>query len=216
MKSKNNLTHTVANTMEEWIASGKWGMNERIPTETELIALFNVSRNTLREAIRGLAQAGLLEIKQGNGTFVRAQSRLQTALWQASTESPLQDTIAVRLALESLAAKLAAKHRTEAQMQHIRDCFLASQQAENQDAFLMADLDFHLSIVAASQNTLLIQIYQQIVTAVEANISAQLTKNECPLAHMHQELFNAIVAQNENAAEAAVISSMQRLKDAMQ
>lgn len=79
MIRKTNRTHLVeqvASQIEELIEAGYWSVGDRIPSEMELIEKFDVSRNTLREAIRALVHAGLLETKQGSGTIVRSANSL--------------------------------------------------------------------------------------------------------------------------------------------
>lgn len=74
--NRQTLVEQVALQMESLIESGEWGVGMRIPAEPELMTELNVSRNTLREAIRALIHAGLLKTKQGDGTYVCSSSAL--------------------------------------------------------------------------------------------------------------------------------------------
>ena len=71
---RTGLVDQVISQLRAQIDSGEWGVGDRIPTESELSDQLEVGRNTVREAVRALAHAGLLEIRQGAGTFVRASS----------------------------------------------------------------------------------------------------------------------------------------------
>src|SRR5699024_5961604 len=75
-----SLVEQVAAQIEELIQSERWTIGKKIPPETDLMEQFAVSRNTLREAIRALVHAGLLETKQGSGTIVRSKKRLEAAI----------------------------------------------------------------------------------------------------------------------------------------
>src|SRR5699024_11650804 len=75
-----SLVEQVAAQIEELNQSERWTIGKKIPPETDLMEQFAVSRNTLREAIRALVHAGLLETKQGSGTIVRSKNILDAAL----------------------------------------------------------------------------------------------------------------------------------------
>ncbi|MBW7458333.1 GntR family transcriptional regulator, partial [Paenibacillus sepulcri] len=70
------LVEQVARQIEAMIESGDWAVGTRIPAEPELMTQLQVSRNTLREAIRALIHAGLLKTRQGDGTYVSSSSAL--------------------------------------------------------------------------------------------------------------------------------------------
>ena len=73
---RTGLVDQVIEQMRKAISSGEWPVGQRIPAEPELVSALGVGRNTVREAVRALAHAGLLEVRQGDGTFVRATSEL--------------------------------------------------------------------------------------------------------------------------------------------
>ena len=77
---RTGLVDQVIEQMRELVASGEWPLNQRIPPEAELVNALGVGRNTVREAVRALAHAGLFEVRQGDGTFVRATSELSGAV----------------------------------------------------------------------------------------------------------------------------------------
>src|SRR5713226_4923718 len=64
------VTHDAIETIRELIASGKWGPGTRLPREADLAAQLGLSRNSLREAVRALSLARVLEVRQGDGTYV--------------------------------------------------------------------------------------------------------------------------------------------------
>src|SRR5437016_14463405 len=64
------VTHDAVESIRELIASGEWGPGTRLPREADLAAQLGLSRNSLREAVRALALARVLEVRQGDGTYV--------------------------------------------------------------------------------------------------------------------------------------------------
>lgn len=70
------LSDQVIAELRNQITSGEWPVGSRIPTEPELVEQLGVARNTVREAVRALAHNGLLDIRQGSGTYVIATSEL--------------------------------------------------------------------------------------------------------------------------------------------
>ena len=70
----------VMTQLEGLIESGEWPVGSKIPAEPELVAALGVGRNTVREAVRALEHAGLLEPRRGDGTYVRATSGLRAAI----------------------------------------------------------------------------------------------------------------------------------------
>src|SRR5256714_8180162 len=105
--------------MRELVASGEWPLGQRIPPESELVTALGVGRNTVREAVRALAHSGLLEVRQGDGTYVRTTSEVSGAIRRlCGTE--LREVLQVRRSLEVEGARLAATARTEAELRKLR------------------------------------------------------------------------------------------------
>ncbi|MEH7253297.1 GntR family transcriptional regulator, partial [Neobacillus niacini] len=116
---KKSLVEQVYSQMKLMIKNGDWPIGSRIPVEVELINKFGISRNTLREAVRALAQIGLLETKQGDGTFVKSTSELNAILHKRIQNSSITEIMEVRHALERQAASLACLRRTEVDLKQM-------------------------------------------------------------------------------------------------
>src|SRR5690606_1420434 len=102
----------VIEQLRDAVRQGEWAVGERIPTESELASTLGVGRNTVREAVRALAHSGLLEVRQGDGTYVRATNEVSGAL-RRLCGARLREALHVRRALEVEAARLAATERTQ-------------------------------------------------------------------------------------------------------
>src|SRR3954452_8103932 len=86
------------------ITSGTWPVGSRIPTEPELVERLGVARNTVREAIRALAHNGLLDIRQGSGTYVVATSELAGVMQRRFAGAEQLHIAELRGALETTGA----------------------------------------------------------------------------------------------------------------
>ena len=171
---RTGLVDQVISQLRTQIDSGEWGVGDRIPTESELAAQLEVGRNTVREAVRALAHAGLLEIRQGAGTFVRASSELGGALRRRLERSRLRENLEVRRALEVEAARLAALRHDEEDLTTIDHAMALREEARlNRDmsTFVESDFALHKAVVNATHNMLLIELYSDIAQVVYASIS---------------------------------------------
>lgn len=178
----------------------------KLPSESELMTQFGVSRSTLREAVRVLTHIGLLEVRQGDGTYVRAKTGL-SELARRLQRAAIEEVYEVRRILELEIARLAAQRHDEtdlAQMQESLQQRELARQTGDAVAFLEADIAFHLAVATASKNAVLIEVYQTFVQSLRQAL-AKLIKNDNPVgrieqAQFHQQLLNAIAARDANAA----------------
>lgn len=216
--NRKSLVEQVAEQIEQLIEQGHWTVGEKIPPEMELMEEFDVSRNTLREAIRALVHAGLLEAKQGSGTVVRSASALGAALKRRVKKSTMMETLEVRLALEKQAAQMAAKHRTEADLAQLNACIRNCEDAsanDDLDQFITSDIQFHKTIVQASNNQLLIDLYEHM-TEILYSFVHDLMEMDAPFRfeeELHLELFTAIQKQDEHSAAMYIANYMEVLKE---
>lgn len=201
------LVDQVIEQMRTAIANAEWKVGERIPTEPELVTALGVGRNTVREAVRALSHAGLLEVRQGDGTFVRATSEFSGAVRRlAGTE--LRDVLQVRRTLEVEGARLAATSRTDAELGELTTLLDARERAmEAKDYEVGVDKDaaFHLAVVRCSHNTLLAELYQGLTEVVRASVASTVRTTPSKANVDHRRLLNAIRDKDANraAAEAA-------------
>ena len=171
---RTGLVDQVIGQLRTQIDSGEWGVGDRIPTESELAGQLEVGRNTVREAVRALAHAGLLEIRQGAGTFVLATSELRGALRRRLERSRLRENLEVRRALEVEAARLAAQRHSEEDLATIDHAMALREEArvdQDMGTFVEADFALHKAVVNATHNTLLIELYNDIAQVVYASIT---------------------------------------------
>ncbi len=155
------LSVQIAEQLRAQIETGEWPVGSRIPGEHTLTTAFDASRNTVREAVRALVHAGLLEARPGDGTYVAAASELNGALSRASSKY-VGHVFAVREALEVQAARLAADRIDDDALERLGQLLASRDRSSDPTARLEADLAFHDAVVAASGNPLLAEIYHAL------------------------------------------------------
>ncbi|GIH98059.1 FadR/GntR family transcriptional regulator [Planobispora takensis] len=208
-----SLVDQVIDQLKEQITSNSWKMNAKIPTETVLAEQLGVGRNTVREAVRALTHAGLLECRQGDGTYVRATSELSGAMQRRLRTAEQLEILEVRRALEVEAARLAATRRTDDDIARIESALAAREQAwelGEPGTFVEADLAFHMAVVHATHNRVLIDLYEDFSTALRASITAagtSLNSSYIP----HDAIARAIAAGDASAAERAGHACMEHI-----
>jgi DNA-binding FadR family transcriptional regulator len=149
------------------IEQGQWDAGTRVPSERDLAVEFGVARNTVRRAIAGLAQTGLVEASVGRGTFVASlvPPSLLAALRHAARPITPADAVEVRLLLEPPAAALAATRATPDDYAAIDAALRATLAAADHAAFEAADAALHAAVIAASRNAFLVSLYRVVVAA---------------------------------------------------
>ncbi len=186
-----SVTDDAIDKIQKLIISGSWGPGDRLPKETELAAQLGLSRNSLREAVRALSQLRVLEVRQGDGTYVTS---LEPELLLESTgfvshllvgESAVE-LFEVRRLLEGAAAALAAARTDAAGKEALRATLERMIEAETVEALVEADVDFHAVMARATGNTFL--------------TSLDVTRDE------HRRIYEAIVAGDPELARAAAMA----------
>src|SRR6202046_4827554 len=169
---RSSLAELAVTQLRDQVLSGQWAVGARLPAETELAQQLEVGRSTVREAVRVLVHAALLETRQGSGTYVRSLtpgSDFQARLRRAA----VLEAYEVREALEVQAARLAASRRTDADIGGLRACLAERDRARGEDArFVEADLAFHRAVVAAAHNPLLAEMFDSFAAVLREALIA--------------------------------------------
>ncbi|NGN91275.1 FadR family transcriptional regulator [Nocardioides sp. KC13] len=207
-----SLVDQAIDGMRELLTDGEWAVGARIPPEPELAAALGVSRNTVREAVRALAHTGLLEVRRGDGTYVAAANEVAAMMRRQVGRVDLQHVLEVRHAIETQAAALAAQRRTDDDLQAltaIMERRATAVAAGDADAFVDADAEFHLGVVTATHNPLLIELYAGFEDTLRTMIHLDDETDE--LADEHAAVLDGIRRQDPTAAAAAVTGLLHSL-----
>ncbi|MEM8693112.1 MAG: FCD domain-containing protein [Pseudomonadota bacterium] len=210
-----DLSAQIAKAIRDAIVAGDLIVHQRLPSEAELADQFDVSRPTVREALKRLAAQSLIRTQRGatGGAFVN-HLRFEEAYDQQITTSTLLlsmnavsfDTACeARFALERACAPLAAVRRSPDHLATMRaEIHRQSQPGLSDEAFCASDVTFHRALVDAARNPVL---SYQLAGAVEAmqplmNMITFTARDRSAIIDLHQKIADAIEAHDErNAAD---------------
>ena len=200
---KRSLVDEVIHVIRQNIKNDIWKVDEKIPTEPELVQGLGVGRNTIREAIKILEYLGVLEVKQGLGTFVRMKNDFSIVI-NSIHHSDLYEHVEVRCLLEIEIAKLAARHSTPEDMRDVIACLEDRAATNQQDVanFMLSDKKLHLAIAKATHNKALQATYEYFLnSSYQYTLELVTNKNlPDPNQQIHTELVQAIQHKSESEA----------------
>jgi DNA-binding FadR family transcriptional regulator len=163
------LYEQIVQQIEESILKGTLKAGDQLPAERELAIRFGVSRTAVREAVKALREKGLVEAYSGRGTFitdgtsqaVRQSFDLMVKIGQPEGSTDLAE---VRSILEPEIAALAAERAEESDRATLREAVAVMDRSlKDADAYIEADLDFHLALAEAAANPLILSLIDSIV-----------------------------------------------------
>jgi GntR family transcriptional repressor for pyruvate dehydrogenase complex len=163
------LYEQIVQQIEESILKGTLKTGDQLPAERELAQRFGVSRTAVREAVKALREKGLVEAYSGRGTFITdgtSQAVRQSLDLMAKIGQPegSQYLAELRAILEPEIAALAAARAEEPELATMREAVAVMDRAgRDPDAYIEADLDFHLALAEAAANPLILSLIDSIV-----------------------------------------------------
>jgi GntR family transcriptional repressor for pyruvate dehydrogenase complex len=168
------LYEQIVKQIEESIQKGVLKAGDQLPAERELALQFGVSRTAVREAVKALHEKGLVEPCPGRGTFVTSETSdsIRLTFDRMIRSGPREGTlhlIEVREILEPEIAALAATRVTEESLSELREAVnIMDSSKRDPNAFIEADLDFHLGLAEAAANPLILSLIDSIVGMLRA------------------------------------------------
>lgn len=215
---RQSVSNMIVDDIRSDIVRQKLRAGDRLPSERELAEHYGLSRIPVREALKTLAQMGLVETLHGKGTFIKTpdatplvDSFLQPMF--TGTQAVL-DLVALRKLIESQAAKDAAAHRTEEELAEIQALELACREELAYipkgvvQPFQKADYAFHLAIARASGNRLFHSFLETIEKTLRIhqtyNLLADMQASIHNIERCHAAVVRAIAARDTTAAGAAM------------
>lgn len=205
---RDSLSKQVSEKLEKMIEAGEYPVGERIPTEPELMRLFQVSRNTVREAVQSLTWGGILDVKQGDGTYVRSRSRFGASMNRKYSQASPENIKEARYCIEIAIVRFAAQRRTEEDMERIgRAFYRRREQKTDIKENARGDMEFHVAVAEACHNAILTDLYLSMYDYLESHIEKKSMNTDFDSAEadaQHERLFRAIADGDPDKAEAAV------------
>ena len=208
------LAHGVVAGLKSRILDGSLAPGAKLPSETELIDEYGVSRTVVREAVTRLRAEGLLETFQGRGSYVLAMPEPTSFTVEASAIRNHHDVLAMldfRLGVESETAFLAAARHSTEDGQQVREALEAFSVAGPEDA-VEADFAFHRSVAAASGNRFYLDLIESLgpmmIMLPRTRLAEEFSLMDA--AHVervrreHDDVAAAIIAGDAETARAAM------------
>jgi GntR family transcriptional repressor for pyruvate dehydrogenase complex len=212
----------IVEEIESRILKGELNAGDRLPPERELAERFGVSRTAVREATRALMEKGLVEVQVGRGTFVvdgtrQAMRDSLNLMLKVGERSKFDNLIEVR---ELIEPGIAARAADAADEDDIAAMQLAVQKMDagidNLDAFIAADMDFHLALAQATRNTLiltlvgmLIDLQQEQRMRVGGVVTDSLQRGQ----FHHKHILEAVIKHEPEAARIAMYTHLQQIRE---
>lgn len=211
-----NLSQRMTQELGKAIVCGVYPKDESLPTEAELCEQFGVSRTAVREAVKMLSAKGLISSRPRQGIRILPEQEwnifdsdlLRWSLEGNPSLRVLREFLQMRIAIEPEAASLAARFADDASIQRIEDALDGMRQAKYKpEEGLQADINFHVSILFASQNRFYIRLRDFIQTALNVSIrhTNVIKGDQDAVIEDHAKVYNAIKNRNPERAKAAML-----------
>ncbi|MBE0584824.1 MAG: FadR family transcriptional regulator [Desulfofustis sp.] len=222
--SRKRLSESAINQIKDFIIQNGLGPGAKLPSERELCKQLQISRASIREAIRILEIMGLVEVMPGKGIFVKDLTGdlfVPLPTWVSDYRDTIHKHFEARLILEPEIAALAARRATAADIEKIRQniALQGSLPESEMAAIIQADIDFHCLIAEAAKNETLLMLLNSIARMSFHGWKAALrTKSRNTTAvQEHLDLVAKLVAHDEAGARTMMrehmLGSIQMLKD---
>lgn len=210
------LVQVIADDLARNIRDGLIKPGDKLPSESEIMARFDVSRTVVREALSHLQASKLVETRHGIGTFALAlpdSSNFKIAEEDFSTVADVISVLELRISLETEAAGLAAQRRTDANLATLEAALTAFSDSIQQDSDAVpSDFEFHMEVARATGNRHFADLMTYLGTMIipRARVNTPNSAPEGRLSYLqkvhgeHESIFNAIRNQDSDAARAAM------------
>ncbi|MGA7559976.1 MAG: FadR/GntR family transcriptional regulator [Terriglobales bacterium] len=213
------LYEQIVQQVEDSILKGQLKPGDQLPAERDLAQRFGVSRTAVREAVKTLREKGLVEAYSGRGTFVTngtSQSMRQSLdlMIRVNPEEGLVNLAELRLILEPEIAGLAARRIEEQLVSTMREAVaVMDRNLRDPDAYVEADLDFHLALAEAAGNPLILSLLNSTVGLLREQRSRIFNVDGGPERGQfhHKRILGAIEQHDPEAARDAMRAHLKQV-----
>jgi len=182
MITKSKASEQIVEELMRMIRFGHYVRGDRLPSENRLAAMFGVSRSPVREALSVLAASGVIESRQGGGSYVKAAMDppiLQNIMARAVDFKDVLHLLEIRQMLEPESAALAAKRRTNEDLADMEQALsrFAVVTEDGQAVGQEEDFSLHRSIVIAAHNPVLLEVFSNVAEHYRRSLALTLAQN---------------------------------------
>jgi GntR family transcriptional repressor for pyruvate dehydrogenase complex len=214
------LYQQVVQQIEQGIVEGGLKVGDQLPPERDLCARFGVSRTAVREAVKALREKGLVQSDPGRGTFItnrtsRAVRNSLDLMVRMGRTNASDDLVQVREILEPEIAALAARHITTEQLESLRQSMqIMDSTLDDADAFVEADLAFHITLAKATRNVIIPALIDSIVDLLREQRKGIFLMRGGPQRGQihHKRIFAAVLHRNPTAARKAMCAHLAQVR----
>jgi GntR family transcriptional repressor for pyruvate dehydrogenase complex len=220
--AREQLPERIATRLVSMIAERHLRPGDKLPPERDLAAAMQVSRPSLREALRALAMLNIVEIRQGSGTYVTSL-RPEVLVEHfdfvfALDDATFAELLETRKMLEPSLAAAAAAHATDDELDRLRACMArATAGVDDPDAFLEADFELHEIITSAAHNQILARFMSSLTrlgTASRRRTGA-LPGVRTQSLQDHQAIVDALLRRDSEAAAAIMRQHLENIQSSL-
>lgn len=211
---KNGTTaEEVVTRLRDMIHGGELSPGDRLPPERDLAKLLGVSRPTLRAGIRSLATVGILQSRQGAGTFVAERGdsptldggalKMLSALHGFTSDEMFEARLALEMSIAGLAAERATSEQMTLMAEEITGMYASIAEPEQ---YLVHDMQFHQTIAAASNNRILTSLMNMVATILfdARSKTVKRARDLKESAEQHHNIYRAMRERDPEAARRAM------------
>lgn len=201
---------TLPERLRQYLRTGGFAHNDRLPPERELVRVFDVTRTELRKVLASLEGDGLIWRQVGRGTFVGARPvhNLEDVAFLGQLASPAH-VLEARLAIEPELSRLAAMHGARSDFDRIRTYSERARAAADWRSYEAWDNKFHLAVASATRNKLLSHLFETLNVVRRSIVWQQArTTAEPPMDHFSFDQHDAVAAAIEARDPAAAAAAM--------
>jgi GntR family transcriptional repressor for pyruvate dehydrogenase complex len=217
---RSRIYEHIVDQIHALIREGRWAPGDQIPPERELAERFRVSRTSVREALRALEMQGIIESRQGGGTFVRSADTealvppLAAAILRGQRE--MTEVLEVRELIEPGIARLAAMRANPevvAELEQIldrqRECIASGR------PFVDEDTAFHYTLARAADNHILLRLHNVILDVLRESRQTYLHVPDRPAMSLrgHEAILAAVSARDGDGAQQASLAHISEVRD---
>ena len=215
------LYEQIVQQIEESIQKGELSEGSQLPAERDLARQFGVSRTAVREAIKALQEKGLVDAFPGRGTFVtsgtsNSMRRSFDRIIRSGEPDGWACLVEFREILEPEIAALAAARTDDQDITTLKEaCDVMDRSGHDPDAFIEADLDFHLALAEAAGNPIVLSLIDSIVGLLREQrlrIFAVAGGPDRGQSH-HKRILEAVEKHDPDGARAAMRAHLQQVRE---